>query len=149
MYCKSNNSPAQRSYPGLSDPERSVYDRCKHKYFKTFKNNSCCEVTTSESHRLSIHPSHPLGSFSTILRPSRACRTFLATFLDPTLKWAGYTPFLWRPPQILIMEPTPTPPRRYRWRAVDAGGTYHIQCSMFQYELVLSFKIQEVDIFQS
>lgn len=72
--------------------------------------------------------SHPFGSFSTIFRPSSAWRTFLATFLEPTLKWAGHTPFLCRPPYTLIIAPTPTPPRRYRWRAVEAGEIQMTLC---------------------
>lgn len=64
---------------------------------------------------------HPSWSFSTIFSPSRAWRTRRATLLEPLLKWLGMTPFLCRPPYILVMEPTPAPPRRYRCRAVEAG----------------------------
>lgn len=66
---------------------------------------------------VSLQP--PCQPFPTTVSPSGAQRTRQATFLKPLLMWLGL--MLLSPPQISVIEPTPSPAQSYRCCTVEAA----------------------------
>lgn len=67
-----------------------------------------------------ISTTYPLGSCSTSLRFSRACKALRATLEDPRQYLDGLVPLRYRPPKIFVKAPTPAGDRIYKCLATEA-----------------------------